>query len=127
MYVQGCFNWSYLCRSARAVGLELASGTTDLEALNSEIIDIFRAGRITTLGDELFSMHMDMLFLRLARRRSYASLRTILAHGKNSVSQEIAIMVELLQWFEQEDPKSLAEAWQRDLNALRMSTRLMVK
>ena len=107
--------------------MELASGTTDLEALNSEIIDIFRVGRITTLGDELFSMHMDMLFLRLARRRSYASLRTILAHGKNSVSQEIAIMVELLQWFEQEDPKSLAEAWQRDLNALRMSTRLIVK
>ena len=63
-YIQGCFNWSYLCRCARAVGLELASGTTDLDVLCSQIISIFRAGRITRLGDELFSMHMDMLFLR---------------------------------------------------------------
>jgi hypothetical protein len=121
VYIQGCFNWSYLCRCARAVGLELASGTTDLEVLNSEIISIFRAGRITRLGDELFSLHMDMLFLRLAHRRSHAALKTILAHGKDSISQEIAIMVETLRWFEETDAKELASRWQEDLNALRKS------
>lgn len=121
VYIQGCMNWSYLCRCARAVGLELASGTTDLEALNSELISIFRAGRITRLGDELFNLHMDMLFLRLARRRSHAALKTIIAHGKDAISQEIAIMVETMRWFEDQDAVAVARRWQEDLNELRKS------
>ena len=121
VYIRGCMNWSYLCRCARAVGLELASGTTDLEALNKELISIFRAGQITRLGDELFKLHMDMLFLRLARRRSHAALKTIIAHGKDAISQEIAIMVETLRWFEDEDALEVAQRWQDDLNELRRS------
>eukprot|EP00959_Pyramimonas_sp_CCMP1952_P242197 5062631-Pyramimonas_sp.AAC.1 len=62
---------------------------------------------------------MDMLFLRLARRRSHAALRTILAHGKDAVSQEIAIMVETLRWFEEADARELARLWQGDLDAFR--------
>ena len=121
VYLRGCMNWSYLCRCARAVGLEMVSGTTDLEVLNSEIISIFRAGRITRLGEELFNLHMDMLFLRLARRRSHSALETVIAHGKDAISQEIAIMVESLRWFEEEDAEELMCRWQEDLNNLRSS------
>ena len=42
-----------------------------------------------------------MLFLRLGSRRSHSSLRTILAHGKDTVSQEIALMHDTLRWFEE--------------------------
>ena len=64
---------------------------------------------------------MDMLFLRLARRRTHAALKTIIAHGKDAISQEI-IMVETLRWFEEADARELAVEWQKDLNNLRTSS-----
>jgi hypothetical protein len=118
IYIRGCLNWSLLCSFARGVGLEIGSGTADLEVLNSEIISIFRAGRITSLGDELFSMHMDMLFLRLARRRSHAAFRTIIAHGQDTFAQEIAILLEIMRWFEAMDGATAAAHWQASLDDL---------
>ena len=91
----------------------MGSGTTDLEVLNSEIIGIFRSGRITTLGDELFNMHMDLLFLRLVRRRSHAAFRTIIAHGKDTYAQEVALLLELMRWF---DTMNLYYALQLDVS-----------
>ena len=123
VYLRGCFNWSGLCRMARSVGLEMASGTTDVEVLCSEIIGIFRAGRISRMGEEAFSMHMDLLFLRLARRRSHASLRTIISHGKDRFGQELAILLDLVQWFTESEPQTIAARWQDALDTARAATK----
>lgn len=127
VYTQGCLNWSHLCNQARRVGLEIASGTTDLEVLNSEIISIYRSGRIIALGAELFSIHMDLLFLRLVRRRSHAATRIVIAHGKDSVAQEFAITLDILRWFEQSEPAQLAAAWQATLDQQRSSDALVMR
>ena len=103
----------------------MGSGTTDVEVICSKIIGIFCAGRISKMGDVAFSMHMDLLFLRLARRRSHAALYTILACGKDRFAQELGILLELVQWFTDSDPESLAGEWQAALDGTRRQLKLV--
>ncbi len=83
----GCTHWGIIMDALRAGGVDLASGTTDVEAFNAEWITLFRGHCIKSVGRELFGILSDVLFLRVLRRRSHAGSRPSFAAGKNTIAQ----------------------------------------
>jgi len=72
VYLEGCMHWASVAHWLRCAGIEPANGTTDVETGNAEIISALRAGKVSRLSKEAFALHADLLFLRVAARRSRA-------------------------------------------------------
>ena len=118
IYWRGCENWAVMCHWLRSAGVEPASGTTDVEVANAEIIDALRAGRISSIGELSFDMHADVVFLAVVHRRSHAGMTTQAAHSKRGFARAFGMMEALIECLAG-DEAALAAQWQAKLDQQR--------
>ena len=118
VYVRGCLNFSLVCNWLRAGGVEPADGTTDVEAMQAEVIADFRSARITSLCDQSFNLHRDIFVLRVAHRRSHAGLHMTAAHHRAHAAYDLALMQEIIECLA-DDEAALATKWRARLRSRR--------
>ena len=68
-----------------------------MEAINGELISLYRGQNIRVLGVASFELRADVFFLRVTRRRAHAGTDPVFAHGKQAIAQDVGINRELLR------------------------------
>lgn len=87
-------------------------------AIRDQLGEEFRAARITRMCDLTFSMHRDILVLRVAHRRSHAGLRLVAAHSRAHAAYDLSLMQEIIECLST-DEATLATRWREELRTRR--------
>ena len=90
VYLRGIFHARLATTAAQgALELDLAVGTTDVEAVNGEFGWMFKAHNILHCSHPLLDMMSDELFSRVFFRRTNCHNMPAIAHGSNILAQSL--------------------------------------